>query len=283
MKLNITKGLFLASAIALSSCSTQNKLASAKSDSYDDVYNTAAKAGDAPVYAASTYKHDNYTTTVTDNGDDYYTYDSYSARLNRFYNSPFSLSYYDNLYYGSASPYFSGINPYYSGLSLGLSYGYGYYGGYGYGGYSYSYAYNPYYGGYSPYYGYGYGSGYGYGGYNGAYGGGYGGVYSYYNTVGVSYGAARPYRGSGIANTAIPGGARSGGYTPPANTRQPRTTSVNPYPGNNTPTIQQVNRPQPTYQPQPQPSYQPSSGNSSGSSSSSSGNSGGGGGRPVRP
>jgi hypothetical protein len=284
MKLNITKGLFLIGAIALSSCSTQNKLASAKSDSYDDVYNTAAKAGDAPVYAASTYKHDNYTTTVTDDGDDYYTYDSYSARLNRFYNSPFALSYYDNLYYGSVNPYFVGINPYYGGLSLGLSYGFG--SGY-YGGYPYTYAYSPYYN-YSPYYGYGYGPGYGYGGYSGAYGGGYGGVYSYYNTVGGNYGTARSYRGSGIANTTLPAYGRNSGYTPPGNTppssstHPPRTVSVNPYPGNNTntPTIQQT-RPQPTYQPQPQPAYQPSSGSSG--SSSSSGNSGGGGARPVRP
>lgn len=277
MKLNITKGLLLIGTIAvLSSCSTQNKLASAKGDSYDDVYNTSAKAGDAPVYAASTYKHDNYTTTVTDDGDDYYTYDSYSARLNRFYNSPFALSYYDNLYYGSVNPYF--INPYYGGLSLGLSYGIG--SGY-YGGYPYGYAYNPY---YSPYYGYGYGSGYGYGGYGALYGGGaYGGVYSYYNTVGGNYGTARPYRGSGIANTAIPATGRSGGYTPPATTRPQRTTSTNPYPGNSTPTVQQT-RPQPTYQPQPQPSYQPSSGSSGSSSSSSSGSSSSGGGsRPIRP
>jgi len=285
MKLNITKGLFLIGAIAaLSSCSTQNKLASAKGDSYDDVYNTTAKAGDQPVYAQSTnYRHDNYTTTVTDDGGDYYAYDSYSARLNRFYNSPFALSYYDNLYYGSVSPYFVGINPYFSGLSLGLSYGYGsgYYGGY----YSpYTYAYSPYYNyyGYGP--GYGYGSYYGspYGGY---YGSGYGGVYSYYNTVG-SYGAARPYRGSGLANTSIPVTGRSGGYTPSATTRPQRTTSVNPYPGNSTPTVQQT-RPQPTYQPQqqqpqPQPSYQPSSGSSS-SSSGSSGSSNTGSSRPIRP
>jgi len=278
MKLNITKGLFLIGAIAaLSSCSTQNKLASAKGDSYDDVYNTTAKAGDQPVYAerVSNYRHDDYTTTVSDYSDNYYTYDSYSARLNRFYNSPFALSYYDNLYYGSVNPYF---NPYFgTGLGLSLSYGIGsgYYGSY----YPYTYAYNPYYYNYGsgPLYGLGYGT-YGYGGY---YGSAYGGVYSYYN-VG-SYATARPYRGSGLANTTLPAAGRSGGYTPPANARQPRTTSVNPSPGNNTPTIQQVSRPQPVYQPQPsyQPSYQPSSGSSG--SSSSSGSSGGGGARPIRP
>ena len=277
MKLNITKGLFLIGAIAaLSSCSTQNKLASAKGDSYDDVYNTTAKAGDQPVYAerVSNYRHDNYTTTVSDYGDDYYTYDSYSARLNRFYNSPFALSYYDNLYYGSVNPYF---NPYFgTGLGLSLSYGIGsaYYGSY----YPYTYAYNPYYYNYGsgPLYGLGYGT-YGYGGY---YGSPYGGVYSYYNTVGGNYATARPYRGSGLGNSTYPATGRTTVvYPPSSSSHPPRPTSFTPStPSTNTnqPVVQQM--PQPNYQPQPQRQSFPSSNSGGGSSSS-----GGGGARPVRP
>jgi len=276
MKLNITKGLILIGALALGSCSTQSKLAS----NYDDVYNSKAKAGDAQVYAQSTnnYRHDNgTTTTATDYGDDYYTYDSYSARLNRFYDTPYSLSYYDNLNYGGS------VNPYYSALGFslgGFGYGYGssYFGSpYGYSPYSYGYN-NPYYGGYySSYYNV-------YGPYSSLYGGGYGsaGVYSYYNTVGGYAASARPYRGTTLpAASPYAGTTGSIYYAPnPVTARPQRTVSLPPSGGNNQqPVIQQVTRPQvqPSYQPQPQQS------NPSSSSSGSSNSGGGGGARPVRP
>jgi len=262
MKLNITKGLILIGAIALSSCSTQSKLASASTEQHDDVYFSNAKAGDAAVYATKVdnYRHDNYATA--DYGDDYYTYDSYAARLNRFYDSPFALSYYDNLYYGA-------LNPYYSGLSIGLGVGYGI-GGYGYSpfGYGFSpyYGYNPYLG-YQPYSPYGYGSIYGYG-YSP-----YGNVYSYYNS------SPRPYRGTYIPNGSTPYGSN---YYPNT-TRPTRTSTVNPNGGTVTtvrPQPVQQTRPQPVYQPQP---VQQSYGGGGGSSSGSSSGGGGGGSRPVRP
>lgn len=255
MKLNITKGLILIGAIALSSCSTQNKLASAKVDAGDDVYASKATAGDQPVYAerVNNYQHDSYASS-NNNGDDYYNYDSYTARLNRFYDSPFALSYYDNLYYGGLSPYYTGI-----GLGLGLGYGSGYLG------YSpFGYGYSPFYS-YTPYSPYGYGSIYGYGAYP------YGGLYSYYNTsnVGSTYYGARPYRGPGVVSNAYGANGSNPVYTRPV-----RGVSVTTPAPNNGNTIQQV-RPQPTYQPQPVQQNYPS-GNSGGGSS-------GGGARPVRP
>ncbi len=273
MKLNITKGLFLIGAIALSSCSTQNKMAS----SYDDVYNNKAVAGDPVVYAAkaNNYRHDDYSAS-SDYGSDYYNYDSYTARLNRFYNSPFGLSYYDNLYYGSVSPYYNGLG---LGLGLGLTYGTTYYGSYGYTSTYYNNGfYNPYYN-YSGYNPYGYGTIYGY---NNT---GYGGVYAAYNPATLN--TPKPYRGAGIPSGTNSYG--SGNYYPPATvtTRPQRTSAVTPNP-NNPVTVQQ-SRPQPAYQPQPvyqqpQPANNTntSSGNTSSSSGSGNSNSGGGG-RPIRP
>jgi len=265
MKLNITKGLILIGAIALSSCSTQSKLASAQTDQHDDVYFSNAKAGDAVVYATKvdSYRHDNYATA--DYGDDYYTYDSYAARINRFYSAPCTLSYYDNLYYGA-------LNPYYSGLSVGIGVGYGI--GYGYSPYGYNpyYGYSPYGYGYNPYYGYEPYSPYGYGAIYGYGLSPYGNVYSYYNST------PRPYRGTYIPNASTPYGSN---YYP--NTSRPtRTSTVNPNNGNTVTTARpqpvQQTRPQPVYQPQPVQQSYGGGGSSSGSSSG-----GGGGARPVRP
>ncbi|MEO6151264.1 MAG: hypothetical protein ABIN95_00325 [Mucilaginibacter sp.] len=197
MKRNITLGTIIISAIALSSCST-TKLASSQ-NAGDDVYNSVAKAADAPVYVAPpVYRDENEDAAEGDgyeddyyaSDDDYYYYDDYASRINRFnYYSPFG--YYDNLYYGY-SPYGPGLGLGYGGygggwgLNIGLGFGYAGYGGYGF---------SPYWG--SPW-GYGYG-GFGYGGLGYSYWGtGYGGypywgVYSAYNNSNP-----RPYRGSGI-------------------------------------------------------------------------------------
>lgn len=298
MKRNILKGMILIGAIALSSCSTQNKLASAQNDLNDDVYGTKAVAGEQPVYAVrqQTYRQDNNADNdyYSNNDNDYYYYDSYSARLNRFYNdSPFLSSYYDDLYYGQ-------YNPYYSGYSFGVGLGYGNYGGgyFGYSPYSYygGYGYNPYFG-YSNYGYYGSTIGYGYSPYWGA--------VSYYNVARTyNNNKARPYRGTGFPT----GVARSGGtgyannagrtqsYNPggrPAavstNNQGRSTTSysgrpVRPSTNSRPQQVQQQpqQRPQAQPQPQPQPTYSPPP--------SSSGNSGGGGGersngssRPGRP
>jgi len=284
MKRNVYLGMFLIGAIALSSCSTQNKLASAKAND-DDVYFTKAKAAEAPAVTAQAPATDNYRRNSYSNTDpnsqtydDYYMYDSYEARLNRFYGySPF-LNYNDVWY---------GASPYYTGLTLGLSFGSGYYGG------MYGYGYSPY---YSPYYGYGpFGYTYGYGGYGGygipysyAYGASpYWGTYSYYGTVPYN-GIPRP------GGTGVSLGRRSpiyyGGATTPANptTRPVRSSSTNP---SGTVTGPTYTRPtttttqQPTYTPPPRPTYTApqSYPSSSGSSSSGSSSGGGGGSRPVRP
>jgi len=294
MKRNITLGILFISAIALSSCSTQNKLATAKVE--DDAYFTKAKAGDEATYTASTepktYRQDNYSNSPATT-DDYYYYDSYEARLNRFYGySPYGSSYFNDMYYGSYS--YNPFSPFNYGV--GLSLGYGMFGNYGYSPYGYSpYGYSPY--GYSPY---GYNPVYAYGG-----GGNYWGTYSYYNTT-PNYGYGniipnRPYRGAGVPGSTVSN--NGGGYTgygsagsyPPAN--RPVRTSVVGGSNNNGGTV--VNqRPARTTTTQPSPQYTPQqqytpppqqsntnsgSSNSSSSSSSSSNSSGGGGGRPVRP
>jgi hypothetical protein len=286
MKQNILKGIILIGAIALGSCSTQNKIASSQVPD-DDVYYTKAKAGDQPVYAVrqDTYRNDNNGYN-NDYQDDYYYYDSYSARLNRFYNySPFLSSYYDDLYYGQYSPY-------YNNYAFGAGLGYGYYGG-GYFGYNpfsyYGYGYNPYFG-YSNYGYYGSTIGYGYSPYWGA--------VSYYN-VARTYNNPRPYRGSGQAssvagvaygNRGVNGvsysGRPSGAYvqrgtqavgSPTINTARTYNNGNNGNAGR--PVRQSEPRQQPQYQPQTQSAPPASSSGSSGASSSG----GGGGGRPVRP
>jgi hypothetical protein len=287
MKRNIITGIILISALALSSCST-TKLATNQSN--DDVYYSKAKAGDQPEYVAQTqqspYTQDRYNNY--DDGD-YYYYNSYASRINRFgYLSPFG--YYDDLYYGYSPYYGSSYGSYgygssYLGLGLGLGYGYGSY-----------YGYNSYYG-YGGYGGYGYnyfGTGYGYGG------GGYWGVYSASNS-----GSPRPYRGSGApTNALVNRSTRPVGYSGnyPVNSQYPGRPVVN----NGTGGRQVVNSngsnggtynggsrpvrndsPSPSYQPQATRSSSPPPSNtgssSSGSSSSSSSSGGGGGGRPVRP
>lgn len=281
MKQNILKGMILIGAIALSSCSTQNKLASSQTPD-DDVYYTKAKAGEQPVYAAQqqTYRQDN--NGVNDSygyDDDYYNYDSYSARINRFYNySPFLSSYYDDLYYGSYSPY-------YSGFGLGFGAGFGYYGGgyFGYNPYSFYGGYGGF--GYNPYFGY---SNYGYYGSTVGYGySPYWGAVSYYN-VARNYNRPRPSRGDGNQGSVY--GSRTGvayggvnrgvSYTG----RQPitRNTGYASQGTNSTRPDGSRTQPAPVYQPQPQTqSVQPSGSSSSGGGGRSGG--GGGGGRPGRP
>ncbi|PTQ97998.1 hypothetical protein C8P68_103157 [Mucilaginibacter yixingensis] len=291
MKRNILNGIILISALALGSCSTQ-KLASNQGD--DDVYNTNARAGDSPEYIARSNApvQDRY---YNDGGydDDYYYYDSYASRINRFsYYSPFN--YYDNLYYGYSPYYYGGV-----GWSPYLGYGLGI--GIGYGGY---YGYSPYWGlgsFYDPlYYGYGYGySPYSYWGIGYGYGGGYWGIYSANNRSNIT----RPSRlgstvGGGMIGTVRGGGVVPGrgdsriypDFVPNRPSRIYGTTGTN---GGRTmtttssrqPSDQQTQRP--TYTPTERPSYTPSSSssNSSGGGGGGGRSSGGGGGgsRPGRP
>jgi hypothetical protein len=269
MKPNIIKGVLLIGAIALASCSTQNKLSSGntttKDATNDDVYYTKAKAGDQVEYAA---RQDAYSHSDNNNGgydgddDDYYYYDSYAARINRFYNySPFISSYYSDLYYGY-SPYYSGF-----GFGFGLGWGGGFGLGLGFGGYGFSpfdyYGYSPYsYYGYNPYgyYGYGYGG----------YGGGYWGVYSY----GRSYSSARPYRGNGYPGSV--GRPSNIGYAGNLNGRPTRVgvnTSGRPGYNNNNPQVIQQTRPQVQ-------SYPSNQGQGNGGGNGGGGVRSGGGGRP---
>lgn len=298
MKRNILCGIMLIGALALGSCSTQQKLASNQSTSDDDVYFSNAKAGDAPapVYvnnnqydAPSQDRYNDY-----NDDDDYYYYDSYASRINRFgYLSPFG--YYDDIYYGYGPGYYSPYSsfyysPYYSGLGFGLGFGLGYGYGYPYGGFGY---------GYSPYYGYNYyGIGYPYGG-----GGGYWGGYSAYRNSGT----ARPYRAMvprslTATNRSTGRIGYNGAYPNTYMTRPARTNTNSGYTqGNRTyntsrsgnsysrPTRPADNNARPTYQPQVERSYSPPPSNSGSSSSSGGGRSSGGGagssggGRPARP
>jgi hypothetical protein len=296
MKRNIISGIMLIGALALGSCST-TKLASNQANNGDDVYNSTAKAGDQIEYVASTQPAVNQQSRYNNyNDDDYYFYNSYSSRINRFgYFSPFG--YYDDIYDGYYNPYFSSYN---AGFNYGIGLGYGaFYTGYSpfYG--SYGLGYN--YGGYYPgYYGYNYfGTGYGYGGGYGGGGGYWGGVSAYRNS-----GTPRPYRGSGAPSNAIVSrSTRPIGYNGnyPVNSAYPgrptvnnsngrqatNSTGNNPYNGTRPSrggSDNQASRP--VYQPQQTQSYTPppssnSGSSSSGSSSSSSGSSGGA--RPARP
>jgi hypothetical protein len=306
MKRNIVIGIFLISALALSSCSTQ-KLATTASN--DDVYFSNAKAGDEPIYAVQPV----YNQTDADNqqvqqedDDDYFYYDDYASRINRFsYYSPFS--YYDNLYYGYSNPYYNG------GFSLGFNYGpYGYgYSPYAYGGWGLGYGYG---GGWGLGLGYGYPYGYGYGGFGGGYGYGglYGGGYGYGSGYGrggyASSGTPRPVRGTGspfsgrgytpssFTRTARPVGAgsptRTGiGYIPGGRanrttdgtiTRGNSNNSNTSYSRDSRPVRQQDTRPQTQSVERSSPSPAPSPSSSSSGGGGNSGG-GGGGGRPVRP
>jgi hypothetical protein len=288
MKRNLLKGIILISAIALSSCSVNKTASNVKNN--DDVYFSNAKAGEEPVYATRPDYQQEAQGDVVDDEDDYFYYDDYASRINRFsYYSPFG--YYDYAY----SPY--GYNNFGFGLNYGMGYGgfggfglgIGYggfgYGGFGYGGFGYGgFGYSPWGYGYSPYSFWG--TGYGYGG-----GGGYWGGYSAYNR-----GNARPSRGNGNPNmasgvrTSYNGTANNGiGYYPGGRSvRNANGISVG-RPGRNGSTINV--RPSSQSQGRPQTYSQPSSVERSSSSPSSSsggggsrgGGGGGGGGRPGRP
>lgn len=260
MKPKFIAGISLITALALASCST-SRLNTAKVQNDDDVYYTKTTAGDAIMdlpLPQDAYSDDDY---------DYYYYDSYASRLNRFYYyTPFD--YYDDFYYDYA--------PYGGGFYGGVGFGLGYYNPY--------WAWNPYgFGfGYSPYSYWGTGYGYGYGG------GGYWGIYSAYRSYASTPGG-RPYRGPGFPTT--PGGQTRVGYSGayPATMTYPGRPSVTTTVYGTRPTRGQgeVLRPvrDAISRPDYQPAFRPSSPSvSSGGSSSGGGSSnGGGGGRPSRP
>ena len=291
MNRNIFTGAMLIGVLAFASCSTQKLTSNQSVD--DDVYFTKAKAGEqVPMQIA--YNQNVYANpqdqSGSDSDDDYYYYDSYASRINRFsYNSPFN--YYDDYYYDYAStPTTSGYGGYdlnayaYGGYGWGLGIGFGYGGFYSPWGYGYGYGGYPFWGIYSAY---GYGGGY-YGG--GYYGGGYG--------YGGGYrGTPRPFRGSGSpgiasANRSVRGIGYSGayqnaGYYPGrsvnANGRRVGTNGYGSGNYNNGQQGRQTRATRTDY-----PTYQPTrtTTNSMPSSSGGGGNSGGGGGggsRPVRP
>jgi hypothetical protein len=115
MKRNLFTGIFLIGAIALSSCSTMDKIAKSE-DMGDDVYFTKAKAGDDVDYVAQY----NQQQVAQVRNDDYYYYGDYESRINRFsYYSPFDYQadYYSYVPYSYYTPVISsydyGYNPYY--------------------------------------------------------------------------------------------------------------------------------------------------------------------------
>jgi hypothetical protein len=283
MKRNLLKGIILISVVALSSCSTTNKLAGTKNVD-DDVYFTKAKSGDYMVYASDNQQN-NYS------GDnDYYYYGDYASRISKFnYFSPFDYN--DDFYYNysSYSPY-SSLSPLPNTTASVADYD-----DYSSQAYNIGAMYSPYDYGYSDYY---------MGGYDDL---GYGNIYSSYifggggsrrssrghnyarminrangNTAGNSSGAPLTFHKgrTGVVNS----GSTTAYY--PGNPNRNSTngsTAVNGY--NNRP-IRSVNdNPRQAVQSVDRPQAQQSISNSN-SSSGSSGNSSssaGGGGRPVRP
>ncbi|QQL50992.1 hypothetical protein [Mucilaginibacter ginkgonis] len=319
MKINILNGLVLIGALSIASCSTQ-KLAS-NGTIEDDVYNTKARAGDKVDLPPPTYREDVYTDEPETGdgqyydsygngaGSDYYYYDSYASRINRFgYSSPFNF--YDDYYYGY-SPYGYGYG---NGWNVGLGIGYGY-GGFGYGGY-YGYT------GYGFGLGYGLGYPYGYYGYS-PLGVGYGGGYPFWGVYSAYANTPRPYRGSGapgfggLANRLPRTSVYNGAY-PGVNAYPGRPVGVNgyrgrggvgtngygnrvgtnAYGGNNNNyggrgngngnngyggmRAPRTDNQQPQYQPRTSNSF-PSDGGSRGGGSAPASSGGGGGGRPGRP
>ena len=129
-------------AIAFSSCSTSNQIASTTGVDNDDVYYTEAKAGDQVIYADAGRSNNNQ---QYNDDDDYYYYGDYASRINRFgYYSPFS--YYD--------PYY-GYSPYNRfGFGMGMGFGFnsgfwnGFYSPFMYGGINSPYFYDPSFSGY---------------------------------------------------------------------------------------------------------------------------------------
>jgi hypothetical protein len=136
MKRNLLKGMFLISAVALSSCSTVNKVSKTKILD-DDVYYTRSQAGDSYDLVAQ-YVQPQVINPVRN--DDYYYYGDYESRINRFsYFTPFD---YDDDFYYNYTPYGYDnavtqtadydYEPVYDDLGVYSAYdfGYGYYGGY---------------------------------------------------------------------------------------------------------------------------------------------------------
>jgi hypothetical protein len=314
MKRNLFTGMFLISAIALSSCSTMDKIA--KSDDMgDDVYYTKAKAGDRFDYVAQ-YNQQQQAQPVRN--DDYYYYGDYESRINRFgYNSPFDYQddYYSYVPYSYYTPvpasyYDYGYNPYYDfGTYSAFDFGFGYYGGYD--NYGYGNAYSAYsYGGgtkrnrgkvYSQQISGGTGTGLAFTRTNGGRSVGLdmSGGYSRNNSglaitpaSGLTFTRTNgaPVSGGGLYSGSRPGGANAvypgrpgtnavavGSASNNADSRvSVRPANENPRPATQQPTFERS-------APQVQSSPPPSSSGNSGSSSSGSSSSSGGGGRPVRP
>lgn len=288
MKRNLLQGIILISAVALSSCSVNNKLAGATTG--DDVYYTKAKAGDALDYTNNySAQQNNYTAD-----DDYYYYGDYASRINRFnYYTPFDYD--DDFYYsysGYDAPtapdvdynlsYDNSYTPDYNFADVYSPYDYGYYdfGGYDDFGYGTMYITNLFGGG---------GSGRRYHGKqyshptnNGSRGGltlarangrtGHTGGIRY---TGITRGGAGNAIYSGRQNNSViyPGRSNNNNNIGSRNPAVNNARAVRP--DNTRPITQQVER---TFTPQsPSPSYS-GGGNSGGGASSS-----GGGGRPVRP
>jgi hypothetical protein len=292
MKRNLLNGIILIGAIALSSCSSLNKLAKT-SYTGDDVYFTKAQAGDSFDYMAA------YTPTQTVRTDDYYYYGDYESRINRFsYYSPFSYD--DDFYYDYAPSYYSNYgfgvstapvydyaySPIYDlGVYSAFDFGYGNYWGFDNFGYGYAYSTYVYSGGVSkrsrtrtyPQ------TGYTNGGVKNSSGlafsrGGVGAGANGANGLSFSRGgvnSAYPNSRPGGSNAVYPGRPGTNSQQPGSIVRTPTNTSANPTsirpisesPRYTAPTVERSS---------PPPSS--SGGGSSGSSSSS-----GGGGRPVRP
>lgn len=286
------------SALFLGSCATQQ--VATRTDQYDDVYYSKAKAVDKPVYTSRVPEGSEYRQGSTNYDDAYYYDDSYSNRLDRFYSYSPWRTYYDPFwggYYGNSlamSPYYGGLyggglgfGNYGYGIGLGLSFGspFGYYNPYSYWGPNSFY--NYYGGGYNAWGG-GY---YGLGGYPGYYGGGVG-------IVNNGNYRARPTRsgdGAGYINTGRPMGTgvgrtgyvtdRSGNIMPIDRSSRTRGGYGNPV--DRSGVTQQRQRPERIYeapprQEQPQRverSYPSSPQPSSGGGGGYSGGGGGGGGR----
>jgi hypothetical protein len=284
MKRNLLKGIILISVVALSSCSTTNKLAGTKNID-DDVYFTKAKSGDYMVYASDNQQN-NYS------GDnDYYYYGDYASRISRFsYFSPFDYD--DDFYYSysSYSPY-SSLSPLPNTTANVADYN-----DYSSSAYNIGALYSP--------YDYGY-SDFDMGGYDNF---GYGNIYSAYIIGG---GSSRRSSGRGhnyarMINRANGNSAGNSSGTPltfhkgrtgvinsaPATAYYPgrpvgtsttgRNPAVNGY--NNTRAIRPVNdNPRQAVQSIDRAPAQQSTSNSSSGSSGNSSSSAGGGGRPVRP
>lgn len=292
------KYLIAICAIALSACSSSQKLASTTGVDDDDVYFTQAKAGDQIIYADDNYQANGYNDSY--DKDEYYYYGDYASRINRFgYYSPFP--YYNDFYYGY-SPFNRwswnmgfgyGMGGWNRGFGLGWGMGMGWgYDPFWYGGMYSPYFYDPF---YSSFYGFGYGLGYGYGyspwgwGYGyGGYGWGYGGGFL---VGGNARQNPRPVYAGGTAATATRAGRTTITQTMPG--RRPGDLSIQNVTTNgeglravrdtrtrdgntNTRQTQQV---RPSYTPPAPTNF----GGGGGGGGNSGGGGGGGGGRPVRP